>query len=107
MNAEALRRPWPEVRREEMAQYPEVFAALEAHFASIRSGGPPHTDRPFIVIERPADMPLFANEHEEWEFWNVHSLGDAWFDLKEPIPDDWLPPVRPRSRQPARITNQS
>src|SRR5215212_6709646 len=100
MSTEARRRPWAEVKREELAKYPDVFAALEAHFASIRAGGPPHVDRPFIVVESPDDMPTFENEDEEWDFWNVHALGDGWFDLAQPIPDDELPPARQRTPLP-------
>lgn len=104
MSIQTRGRPWPEVQREEMIQHPEVFAALEAHFASIRAGNRPILNRPFIVIEMPEDMPSFENEHEEWEFWNVHTMGDAWYENVQSFSDDELPPVRPRGwRRPDLI----
>jgi hypothetical protein len=107
MKQHPKRRPWPEIRREEMEQYPEVYAGLAAHFASIRAGGPPHIDRPFITVETPDDMPTFESEDEEREFWDVHDMGDAWYENVEPIPDDELPPVRRRDHRsvPARRTS--
>ncbi len=100
MGAETQRRPWQEVKQDELQQFPEVYAAYAAFLKAVKAGGHPRTDRPMITVERPEDMPLFENETEEHEFWGVHSLGDAWFDVKEPIPDDELPPVRQRSQRP-------
>lgn len=100
------RRPWHQVKAEEMAQYPEVYAAYEAFLQAVRAGEHPHMQRSMITVESPDDMPAFANEDEEHEFWGVHSFGDAWYELKEPIPEDELPPVRPRSRRPHIVRNR-
>lgn len=76
-------RPWPEVREEERKRFPEVFAAYDRFKQAVRSGDHPSPDRPFILVESPDDLPIFANEAEEHEFWGIHSLGDAWFETTE------------------------
>src|SRR5215216_1696377 len=101
MDAEPRRRPWPEVKREEQRRYPGVYAAYEAFLRAVKAGEHPRAERPMITVERPEEMPLFQNEAEEHEFWGVHDLGDAWFDLAEPIPDDEFPPVRQRTPPPS------
>ena len=74
------RRPWPEVREEERNRFPDVFAAYEAFKRAVRAGRRPSPDRPFIVVEHADDLPTFANESEEHEFWGLtrsatHGLG--------------------------------
>jgi hypothetical protein len=53
-----------------------------------------------IPVERMEDIPNFANEDEEDQFWSTHRFGDAILDQMETVPvegDDVLPPARPRS----------
>ena len=52
----------------------------------------------FIQVNSPAEIPQFANEDEEAEFWATHSLGPGMLDNAKPDPLlDKLLPVRPRS----------
>ena len=44
------------------------------------------------------DIPGFANEAEEAEFWSTHSLGDGVLAQMRPLADDELPAPRPRTR---------
>ncbi|MEJ7842565.1 MAG: CopG family antitoxin [Rubrobacter sp.] len=44
------------------------------------------------------EIPDFKSEEEEAEFWATHSLGDEILDKMGPVPEDELPPVRPRTR---------
>lgn len=37
------------------------------------------------------EVPNFASEAEEAEFWSTHALGDALLDRMEPIPESELP----------------
>ncbi len=49
-----------------------------------------------IEIQSWDEVPEFASEDEEADFWGTHSLGEAI--LCEPaVEPDWLPPPRPRS----------
>ncbi len=49
------------------------------------------------TVESLDDIPDFANEDEEAEFWATHGLGEALLEQMRPIGDDEdLPPVRPR-----------
>jgi hypothetical protein len=43
------------------------------------------------------EVPSFATEAEEAEYWATHSLGQSALDQMEPLPDDLLP-TRPRTR---------
>lgn len=52
--------------------------------------------RRMTVIHKLDEIPAFANEDEEHEFWSTHSLGDEIWDAAEPLPEGYLPPVRPR-----------
>jgi GNAT superfamily N-acetyltransferase len=64
----------------------------------------PHAPRQpgeMTVIHRWSDVPHFADEAEEAEWWGSHSLGDELLAGFRPVPedgDDWLPPARPRTR---------
>lgn len=49
--------------------------------------------RPIIEIHSPDEIPAFASEREEAEFWDTHSLGDEFWenapalaDLDPPLP---------------------
>ena len=44
------------------------------------------------------DVPMFANEAEEAEFWATHGLGDALLAKGLTEDDLGLPPPRPRTR---------
>jgi hypothetical protein len=44
------------------------------------------------------EIPSFASEEEEAEFWATHSLGEELLDQMEPIPDGVLPPPRSRTK---------
>jgi len=62
------------------------------------------TSQPMQPVERWSDVPAFANEREEHEFWATHELaGEALESMREGGPE-WLPPpeafrrLRPRTR---------
>lgn len=42
-------------------------------------------------------IPVFATEEEEAAFWDDHELGDDLLERMEPLPEDVLPPARPRT----------
>lgn len=44
------------------------------------------------------DVPAFANEAEEADFWATHELGDAILARMGPVGEDALPPARPRTK---------
>jgi uncharacterized protein (DUF4415 family) len=44
------------------------------------------------------EIPQFENEAEEAEFWATHSLGEEFLAKMEPLPEDILPPARPRTQ---------
>jgi macrodomain Ter protein organizer (MatP/YcbG family) len=44
------------------------------------------------------EVPDFASEAEEAEFWSTHSLGEALLDQMEPIPESELSPDIRRTR---------
>ena len=49
-----------------------------------------------------SEVPDFANEDDEHEFWRTHSFGDALLDQMERTPrDPDLPPVIPSSNETA------
>ncbi|HKH39317.1 MAG TPA: CopG family antitoxin [Rubrobacter sp.] len=49
-------------------------------------------------IQSREEIPQFANEAEEAEFWATHSLGEEFLAKMEPLPKDVLPPARPRTQ---------
>ncbi len=49
-------------------------------------------------IQSPEEIPAFQTEEEEAEFWATHSLGDGMLDKMGPVPEDTLPPTRPRTK---------
>jgi hypothetical protein len=71
------------LREEERDRFPEVFAAYEHFKRAVRHGMHPSPDRPFITVESADDLPIFADESEEHEYWGTHSVGDAWMDAAE------------------------
>jgi hypothetical protein len=50
-----------------------------------------------IEIESEAEIPQFANEAEEADFWGTHSLGERFLADHPAIEPDWMPPPRPRT----------
>ena len=70
-----VRRTWPEQRAEEERQRPDVFAAYAAFLRAVEAGEAGDEDRPMIVVNQPAEIPTFADEDEEHEFWGTHELG--------------------------------
>jgi len=49
-------------------------------------------------IQSREEIPQFANEAEEAEFWATHSLGEQFLAEMDALPEDVLPPVRPRTQ---------
>lgn len=58
---------------------------------------PRKTTQPMTRIDRFDQIPPFASETEEAEFWAIHELGPALLDQMAPVPADELPP-RPRTK---------
>jgi hypothetical protein len=61
--------------------------------------------RVWKIVERWEDVPQFASEREESDFWGDHCLGDsllAEFERVPPEGDDMLPPVTERPRRRTR-----
>jgi uncharacterized protein (DUF4415 family) len=54
--------------------------------------------RDLIPVESLDDIPAFANEDEEAEFWSTHSFGEGLLEQMGPIEDGILPPPRARTR---------
>lgn len=48
------------------------------------------------VIHSLNEIPAFADEAEEFEFWATHELGDEVIDPMGPLPEDVLPRARTR-----------
>jgi hypothetical protein len=48
-------------------------------------------------VERWEDVPEFASEAEEAEFWSTHALGEGLLQESGPPPEGLLPPPRARS----------
>ena len=49
-------------------------------------------------INDPKDIPTFASEEEEADFWATHSLGPVILEHMQPIPPGALPAPRPRTK---------
>jgi uncharacterized protein (DUF4415 family) len=49
-------------------------------------------------VESSEEIPQFSNEAEEAEFWASHSLGETFLEKMKPLPEDILPPARPRTQ---------
>jgi hypothetical protein len=54
--------------------------------------------RPMTTIRSWAEVPRFASEAEEAEYWAGHDLGDELLAEMGPVPEGELPPARPRTR---------
>lgn len=50
------------------------------------------------VIHRVDEIPVFATEAEEAAFWAEHEIGDDLWDRLPVVPEEELPPPRPRTR---------
>jgi hypothetical protein len=51
--------------------------------------------RRYIVVGSADDIPVFASEKEEAEWWDTHELSDELWDTLPAVPSDELPPMRP------------
>ena len=49
-------------------------------------------------VQSSEEIPQFANEAEEAEFWATHALREGFLAKMEPLPEDVLPPARPRTQ---------
>jgi hypothetical protein len=101
MATKSKRRPWAEVREAELLQHPDVYAAYEAMKQAVKAGGMPDPDRPLITVHSLEGLPTFAGESEEHEFWGTYSIADEMWDQVPAVPDDELPPPRPRRQSAA------
>ena len=93
------RQPWSEVKARELTMYPEVFAAYEAFKHAVKAGHRISPERPRIVIDHPDNLPLFASEDEEHEYWGTHEMGDAFFEKAILDSDERMLIERARRRQ--------
>jgi hypothetical protein len=50
------------------------------------------------ILHDPSEIPPFASEDDEAEFWATHRLGPELLDQAEPIPKGERPPPRPSMR---------
>ncbi len=59
------------------------------------------------VVNHPDEIPTFANEAEEAEFWATHAMGEAMFDRAAHDPEAQAMlaalPTRPRKSNPTSI----
>jgi uncharacterized protein (DUF4415 family) len=54
-------------------------------------------DKEMKEIQSPEEIPEFASEDEEAEFWSTHSLGEKFLAEMKPVPEEELP-TRPRTK---------
>jgi len=50
------------------------------------------------VIHSRDEIPVFASEAEETAFWATHEIADDLWDRLPTVPEEELPPARPRTR---------
>ena len=50
-----------------------------------------------IEFDDPADIPAFASESEEADWWDTHAPSERYLELVGEATDDGLPPPRPRT----------
>jgi hypothetical protein len=50
------------------------------------------------IVHSLADIPTFASEAEENAYWQTHALSEELWATLPPVPEDELPPPRPRTR---------
>jgi hypothetical protein len=53
---------------------------------------------PMITIHSVDEIPTFDSEAGEAAFWTTHEIGDDLWEQLPVVPDDELPPARPRTR---------
>jgi len=62
-----------------------------------RTTGKRISDEGLAIVERREDIPAFASEAEEAEFWSTHTLSERLLDQFRSVPEDGggiLPPAR-------------
>ena len=59
--------------------------------------------KPLEVVERIEDIPAFATEQEEADFWQTHQFSTALLDAAEPYSEEEAPPARPSASITLRI----
>ena len=57
--------------------------------------------RELIIIESENDIPSFASEREEADYWQTHSFSEAMLDTFEPRPD-WFDKIK-RTPKASRV----
>ena len=90
MTSPAQRRRWADVRKQELIDHPDVFAAYAAFVRADEAAKQAYRDRPMITIEDVSDIPLFATEDEEHEYWGMHDVSDEIMAQAEPFSDEEL-----------------
>ena len=55
---------------------------------------PPKT---MTIVRSLDEIPPFASEAEESAYWQTHALSEELWDTLPPVPEDELPPQRPRT----------
>jgi predicted DNA binding CopG/RHH family protein len=53
---------------------------------------------PMTVIHSREEIPAFASEAEEAAFWATHEIADDLWDRLPAVPEEAMPPARPRTR---------
>ena len=52
------------------------------------------SDDELIEIDSVDEIPIFANEDEEAEFWATHGFSEELWARLPPTPEELLPPIR-------------
>lgn len=55
-------------------------------------------EKKITPLEDPSEVPEDMTEEEERKFWDTHGVTEEFLEKTEPVPEDELPPVRPRTR---------
>jgi hypothetical protein len=55
-------------------------------------------NKKMVPLRDPSEIPENMSEEEEREFWDTHEITEEFLDKAEPVPEDELPPARPRTR---------
>lgn len=55
-------------------------------------------ERKITPLNDPSEVPENMTEEEEREFWDTHGVTEEFLNKAGPVPEDELPPVRPRTK---------